>query len=88
MGRSYLIFRHGHLHALLLVPGRDLERAPARAAVRSREERRPPLGRTAARQQIVQQGRATRADERVEGRHREHAQLVQRLLGGAGHVRQ
>lgn len=88
MRRSYLIFRHGHLHALLLVPGRDLQRAPAGAAVRAREERRPPLRRAAARQQIVQQGRATRADERVEGRYGEHAQLVQRLLRGARHVRQ
>lgn len=88
MCRSYLIFRHGHLHALLLVPGRDLQRAPARAAVRSRQKRRPPLGRPAARQKVVQQGWTTRADERVEGRHGEHAELVQRLLRGARHVRQ
>lgn len=71
-----------------VVPVAHLHRAPARATVRAGQDRRTALGGAATGQQVVQQRRRSRTDERVERGHREDAQLVQRVLGGARHVRQ
>ena len=64
----------------------DLHGSSAGSRVGSRQLWRSALGSAAPGQQVVEQRWRPRADERVERRHREHAELVQRALCTPGHV--
>lgn len=84
---THLIFRHGYFDVFLLVP-RYLQGTSAGAAVGSRQDQGTSLCRAPARQQVIQERGTARANERVERRHREYPELVQRLLRHPAHVGQ